>query len=109
MARATTTISILRGDSAADAYGDIEPSDTPVYTGIPASIMERTKHVFTADAPTPMIVRYSTGRVGNSTDLRVGDRIKDESSGVLYAVDGFGKPSSPVHAQDIRIELRIIT
>jgi len=49
---ATTTIAILRGTTT-DAYGDEQDTDTPVHTGIPASLTEQSRRVTTRDDPTP--------------------------------------------------------
>lgn len=108
-AKATTVISILRGDAPPDDYLDVEPSDVAVYTGIPASLIERTRHVFTADAPEPLIVRYITCRVGAEHDIRTNDRILDEWTGYIYAVDSYMSPQNPAIAADISISLKRVT
>jgi hypothetical protein len=108
-ARATTRVTILRGETAPDEYLDTNAALTPAYTGIPASIIERTQHMFSVDYPNPTIVRYVTGRVGAETDIQENDRILDEWTGVIYAIDDSIKPNSPVNSPDIRMNLKQVT
>lgn len=105
IAVATTTVSVLRGTTT-DPYGDVMDSDTPIVTGLPISIIEQRRKVFTADNPDPRTVRYITGRVGSGTDIRVNDRLKDERTGYVYAVDEIGDPMNPVIATDIQLDLK---
>jgi hypothetical protein len=106
IARATTTISITRGETA-DGYGDATPNNSPLYQKVPASIIEQTRRVFTYDSPTPRTVRYYIGRVGAGTDIRNNDTILDEQTGVTYLVDDFSQPSNPTRAVDIKLDLRL--
>ena len=108
LAIATCTVSVLRGTTT-DVYGDVVDSDTPVITGLPASIIERRRVAFTADTPEPRTVRYITGRVGHGTDVRVNDRLKNEQTGIVYAIDSMSDASNPVIATDIEMELKRTT
>lgn len=107
-ATATTTVSVLRGTTT-DDYGDPVDSNTAVATGIPASIIEQRQTVTTADDPNPRVVRTYTGRVSAGTDIRTGDRIKDERTTYVYIVDQFSQVSSPVLTNDLRLDLRRTT
>jgi hypothetical protein len=105
---ATTRISILRGVTT-DAYGDEQDTDTPVHTGIPASLTEQSRRVTTRDDPTPRIVRYAVARVPARTDVLDQDRVRDERTGSVYIVDAVSSMANPAAVPDIRLDLRRTT
>jgi hypothetical protein len=105
---ATTTIAILRGTTT-DAYGDEQDTDTPVHTGIPASLTEQSRRVTTRDDPTPRIVRYAVARVTAGTDITDQDRVRDERTGAVYIVEAVSSMANPVFAVDLRVDLRRTT
>lgn len=105
---ATTRISILRGTTT-DAYGDEQDTDTPIATGIPASLTEQSRRVTTRDDPTPRIVRYAIARVGAGTDVTDQDRVRDERTGAVYIVDAVSSMANPAVAADLRLDLRRTT
>lgn len=108
IARATTTVSVLRGTST-NAFGDEIDTDTPVYTGIPASLVEQTRRVTTRDNPTPRIVRYAVGRVTAGTDVTDQDRVKDERTNEVYIVEAVSSMNSAAVSADLRLDLRRTT
>lgn len=108
IAAATTTIAVLRGTST-DGYGDEIDTDTPVRTGIPASLIEQTRRVTTRDDPTPRIVRYAVGRVTAGADITDQDRVRDERTGAVYIVDAVSSMNSAAVAADLRLDLRRTT
>ena len=108
LALATTRITVYRGTTT-DDYGDEQDTDTPVYTGIPASIIEQSRRVTTRDNPTPRIVRYPVGRVTAGTDIQDQDRIRDERTGAVYIVDSVSQMANPAVASDLRLDLRRTT
>lgn len=102
---ANTTIAIYRGSSQ-DSFGDEVDADTPVRTGVPASLIEgRPREVNSGTTNTPRVVRTATLRVNNSEMIRRGDRIKDESTGQFYRVDEPTHVGSPAWPNDLRVEL----
>jgi hypothetical protein len=105
---ATTKVSILRGTTT-DAYGDEQDTDTPVSTGIPASLIEQTRRVTTRDDPTPRIVRYAVARVPANTDVTDQDRVLDERTGAKYIVDAVSGMTNPAIQVDRRLDLRRTT
>ncbi|MFF7130395.1 hypothetical protein [Streptomyces sp. NPDC008240] len=105
---ATTRISILRGTTT-DAYGDEQDTDTPVATGIPASLTEQSRRVTTRDDPTPRIVRYAIARVPARTDVTDQDRVRDERTGAIYSVDAVSSMANPAVTPDLRLDLRRTT
>lgn len=108
LALATTTVTVYRGTST-DDYGDEQDTDTPVHTGIPASIVEQSRRVTTRDDPTPRIVRYAVGRVTAGTDITDQDRLRDERTGAVYIVDAVSQMTSAAVAADVRLDLRRTT
>ena len=105
---ATTTVSILRGTTT-DPYGDERDTDTPVATGIPASLTEQSRRVTTRDDPTPRIVRYAVARVPARTDITDQDRVRDERTGAIYIVDAVSGMTNPAIEVDRRLDLRRTT
>jgi hypothetical protein len=105
---ATTTVSILRG-TAVDDYGDENDTTTVAATRIPASILEQRRLVSTPDDPQPRAVVFYTARVLATTDVRTGDRIRDETTGEVFIVDNHTRVSNPFIANDIRLDLRLVT
>ncbi|MEU1443112.1 hypothetical protein [Streptomyces mirabilis] len=108
IAAATTTIAVLRGTST-NAWGDETDTDTPVHTGIVASLVEQTRRVTTRDDPTPRIVRYAVGRVTAGTDVTDQDRLRDEKTGATYIVEAVSSMNSAAVAADLRLDLRRTT
>jgi hypothetical protein len=108
LALATTTVTVYRGTTT-DAYGDEQDTDTPVHTGIPASIVEQSRRTTTRDDPTPRIVRYTVGRVTAGTDITDQDRLQDERTGAVYIVEAVSSMTSAAVAADMRLDLRRTT
>lgn len=108
IALATTALTILRGTTT-DAYGDEQDTNTPIATGVPASLTEQTRRVTTRDDPTPRIVRYAVARVGAGVDIADQDRVKDERTGAVYIVDAVSSMANPAAAPDLRLDLRRTT
>ncbi len=105
---ANTKVSILRGTTT-DAYDDEQDTDTPVHTGIPASLVEQSRRVTTRDDPTPRIVRYAVARVPARTDVTDQDRVLDERTGAKYIVDAVSGMDNPAIEVDRRLDLRRTT
>ncbi|MEU3507675.1 hypothetical protein ABZ733_07065 [Streptomyces longwoodensis] len=105
---ATTSLAILRGTTT-DAYGDEQDTDTPVRTGVPASLVEQSRRVTTRDDPTPRIVRYAVARVPAGTDITDQDRVRDERTGAVYIVDAVSGMDNPALQVDRRLDLRRTT
>lgn len=103
----TTTVSVLRGTSTTPA-GDVVDSLTPVYTGIPASVMERSRNGIDSQTQDPRVFRYTICRLPAGTDVVDTDLIKDEASGKIYAISSVSTLNSPVHTPDLRLDLRYV-
>lgn len=104
---ANTYISIYRGTTT-DAEGDEVETDTPLYTRIPASLIEgRPRQVESGTSGTPRVVRVATLRVVRTTDVKRNDRIKDEATGQFWRIDAVGAIGNPAFTPDLRVDLSI--
>lgn len=102
---ANTTISIYRGTTE-DEYGDEVNGDTPLYTGIPASLIEgRPRQVESGTSGTPRVIRQATMRVIATTDIKRDDRVKDETTGYFWRIDAVGAAGNPAFTPDLRVDL----
>lgn len=107
MAFPTTTVSILRGTTTTPA-GDTVDADTAVHTGIPASVMERTRSGIDSVTQDMRVYRYTTCRLPAGTDVLDTDRILDEQSGRKYSIAAVSVLGSPVHTPDLRLDLTYV-
>lgn len=107
-ARANTRVTILRGTTT-DAFGDPVDTLTTVATGVTASIVEQRKTVTNPADGVVRRVRYTTGRLPAGTDIRDGDRIRDEKTNVVYTFDASSQVENAVRTNDIRLDLRRVT
>lgn len=103
-----TWITVTRGTTT-DTFGDTIASGTPVVQHEPAHLTEQRKRVFTEESPEPRIIRFTTCRLNQGVDVKAGDLIKDERTGVLYALDSFMTPGNPVYPTDMVMELKRTT
>jgi hypothetical protein len=108
IAIATTTVTILGGESDSD-YGDVLDSDTPAGSGIPASIIEGRQVVSTESDAQARVIRYYTGRLPNGTIVDDSNRLRDEVTGDVYSIDNVTVPRNPIMEQDVRLDLRRVT
>lgn len=104
----TTTVSVLTGTTD-DAYGDPADNSTVSASGIPASILERDRQATDRATGTPRVVRYVTGRLPSGTTVSEDDRIRDESTGIVYYIESVTRLSSFVGMNDLKLDLRRIT
>lgn len=107
-ARPTTTVSILSGSST-DDLGDVREGTTVSASGVPASILERTKRVFVPADQRVQTVTFYTGRLPAGTVITVANRVKDERTGAVYSVDNVSTVVSPVMTPDLRLDLRRVS
>jgi hypothetical protein len=82
---ANTTISLLRGETV-DEYGDVIDSNTPVFTGVPAVLVEQPGQTQDPSNPTPRTIRAIKLVVPSFLGLLDTDRILDEPTGNTYIV-----------------------
>jgi hypothetical protein len=104
----TTTITILSGSSSSEWGDDIEGEIERV-TGLPGAIHEGALKVQTESDPQARAVRFYTGRLPHGTQIATNERLRDELTGVIYAVDAVTTPVNPALPQDVRVDLRRVT
>ena len=104
--RATTTVTVLRGEST-DAYGDPIDIDATVYRGVPASIIEQQPNSRSrpVDGRTDQVRGYAC-RIGPRYELRKNDRLRDERTGAVYTVDIVQTPANPAGHTNRNLTLR---
>lgn len=115
-ARANTRVTILRGEGT-DGFGDPVDLGKPVAQDITAWIAGervssgggRSMTATTAKDDMPRTVRYHPCRLPAGTDVRDGDRIKDQRTGRIYVIDSIGEPESYAQTPDLRLDLRRVT
>lgn len=105
LVRATTKISVLRGTTT-NAFGDEVDNFTVAASGIPASLIEQTRQMFTRESTEPRVVRYTVGRVTAGTDIRQNDVLLDERTSVKYIVQAVSGLGNPVRMEDLRLDLK---
>jgi hypothetical protein len=81
-----TKVDVLRGTTALP-NGDVEDSDTIVITGMPVSIAELIQRVRNEADQKPATIRYYVGRCRGNRDVRQGDRLRDNGTGVVWVVN----------------------
>jgi hypothetical protein len=103
---ATCTASILRPTGTLNARGDAAGTYTVIATGQPASITEDSKRTWDAATQTPRTVRVLSALVGSTTDIRKGDRLRDDThGGLLYVVKDVTQERSFAYTPDIELDL----
>ena len=108
-ALATCLASVLRGTST-DTYLDTVATATVAVAGLPAAIRERTSRVSGGATGQPRVVRVVAGQVQSGTDVRVGDRLRDDThGGVIYTIENVTDPSGAGATADLELELKRVT
>lgn len=101
---ATTTASVLRG-STTSVYGDEQDAATVVASGLQLGLMPAGQSGTRSADARPQEVERFRGRMPYGSDVRVGDRLQDERSGLIYLVTGSHQAANPVLAQDLAVDL----
>ncbi len=101
----TTTVTILAGTTT-NGFGDTVDAAVPVATGVPASLIEQRQNTTRSASRRPQTMRYARCRVPNGTPVAVGNRVRDESTQIVWQVDDITQVRHVVSTQDIRLNLR---
>lgn len=104
---ATCLGSILRPVAGATTpLGDPAGSYTVIATGVPFSITEDGRTTWDAATQTPRTVRQLSALCGSGTDVRKGDRIRDDThGGTLFVVKDLTQERSFAYVPDLELEL----
>ena len=105
LATATTTVSILRGTSTNSA-GDVIDTGAPVYTGVIASLIERTRTGIDAAVQDIRVFRYIVCRLPAGTDVLDTDQILDETTSLVYNISAVSRLANPFITSDLRLDLQ---
>lgn len=107
-ALATCRASIFRGTAPSD-FGDPVPNNTtPAASGVLMAVDERSSRVWDPATQTPRVVRVVAGTVPSTTDILTGDRIRDDTNGVLYVVQNVTRFRTPGRVRDVELDLKRI-
>lgn len=105
--RATTTVTIFRGQGT-DDWGDPIDNDTIVASGVLASILEQKIYSQAEVTTQPHNYRYARLRIRKGIDVRTNDRIKDERNNQTWMITNISPLQNPVVGQDNRIDLMFV-
>lgn len=105
---ASCTASILRGTTT-DQFGDPQDVDTVVATGIPFFIADIADRVWDPATQTPRVVRSIDAQCQSDVDLRIGDRVRDDTNGITYIVTDVTQPYGAGWTSDLDVDLKRIT
>lgn len=101
----TTTVSVLRG-TAATEFGDTVDSGAVYLSGVPASLIERSRTGIDQSDEAVRVYRYVVCRLPYGTDVKDTDQIRDEATGAVYSVASVSVLANPVVQQDLRLDLK---
>jgi len=108
---ATTWVTVLRGTQG-DQFGDLidlpTEAGSDAQTRIPASLIEATRNIFDPASGTPRVVRSTVCRIQSGVDVTEDDRIRDERTGRIYAVNAVTEQQAIGFTPGIRLDLTLI-
>ena len=107
-ALATTKITILRGTTT-DDVGDIVDTGEVYKTGIIAALIEKGHQTWDAATQQRRTVRTIHLTLPSGTDIRSTDQVRDEETGLVYAVVDVTQPGAVGIVPDLDVELRRVT
>lgn len=107
-ALATCTASILRGTTT-DEYGDAVDASTVAHSGVNAQILDNVMRVYDPSTQTPRIVRSYICHMQSGTDVRIGDRLRDDTHDVVYIIENVTQANQAGLTVDLILDLRRIT
>jgi hypothetical protein len=103
---ATCRGSILRGTTE-NEFGDDEDNNTVAASGVLARIKTTSRRIFDSSTQTARIVDVPMARMQSNTDIRPGDRFRDDThGGTTYAVINVTQPDQQGRESDLVIELK---
>lgn len=106
---ANCTITLLRGTTT-NQYGDEIDSNTPLMTGIPATLIETGKTVQDPSTPTPRTIRQIYCSVPYWTGILNTDRLLDERNQDVFIILSVTTPPTIIGAPvDLVLTLKRVT
>src|SRR5450756_869353 len=86
MELANTTLTVMRGTTV-NAYGDLTTVGTPLYTGIPAAVVEKARQTFDRATQRAQTIRTTMCVVPDWADILTTDTLMDETTGNFFMVE----------------------
>lgn len=105
----TTTVTVLAEETGEDAYGDPIDVYKAVRFNLPAHIWEESQLVNSPATGQATTVRTMKGVVSDATQLKSGERLKDENSGAVYVIEHVRILSSPFSGAPQQIEMSLVS
>ena len=110
-ALASTTVSILRGTTVND-WGDvIDDIDAArvVATGVPVDIAVTNTNTFDPTNQQIRTIRSIGGAIQSDTDITASDRLRDDTTGVVYIVESVTQRMGPGFVGDLELVLKQVS
>lgn len=105
----TTTVTIFRGETYDDNFGDLAVRNNVVASGVPAAIATKSNNSqdaqrsFEPSSDRGGVVEKYTVRMRPNVSVEENDRLFDERFGLFYLVVSVFNPQSVVGAADVRV------
>jgi hypothetical protein len=112
IARATTRVTVLTGttvDDWGDTVDSATPGTDPRQRGLPAAITLASKTITTPEQPTPRVIRTHVARLPAATPVGPEDRLRDDTTGTIYAITAVTAETGIGHTPDVRLDLKQVT
>lgn len=105
---ANTKVSVLKAASF-DNYSGEYTNEAPTYTGLPAAMAEQRRSVLDPVSGTPVVVRFHRFRIPvkhRNVDITISrdNRIKDETTGVIYGISSVKQDGHPAYSSGWIVE-----
>jgi len=104
LALSTGRYSILRGSTLND-YGDEIDGTAAVAANVLGSVVERTRTNFDPATSRVSTIRYLVGRFGPETEIRDGDRIRDDITNETFLVTSVARGANLAGKSDVVVDL----
>lgn len=106
-ALASTTCSILRGTTT-NAWGDQidDPNPTVIATGVPVGLDVSNTQAFDPTTQQIRTIRTISGSIQSDIDITENDRLRDDTTGVIYIVESATYDLSPGFVADTELVLK---
>jgi len=104
---ASTTCSILRGTTT-NQWGDVidDPNAAVIATGVSVALDVTNTQAFDPTTQQIRLIRSIRGAIQSDTDIRENDRLRDDTSGVVYMVESVTDTLGPGYVGDLELVLK---
>lgn len=105
---ANCTVSVLRG-TMLNEFGDVVDNVGVAASGIPASIIVRSKTITDKATQEPRVIQRVVGHVGSNVDVRGTDQLRDDTHGITYSVQAVTQSNGMGLVPDLELDLLRVT